>query len=134
MNVSVREKKIEALGRMSELGIHEVVIKLFEMGKICFCESGMFTLLRDEDLERIREFERQYNTLVFIVIRDTTSLGVLDSFLFVSDYPEEWEYDRRAFKNGEAVAYVYNHNTPYYSDMGSIGIKLTAIASLRRIW
>ena len=56
------------------------------------------------------------------------------SFSFVSDYPKEWQDDRRILKHGEVVAYVYNYCTPYLSDMGSIGVQLTCAADLRRIW
>ena len=136
-NVSVEAKKVEALGRMKELGINSHTIRGFaEFDKISLSEppSGAFFLIDDEDLERVRAFERQYNALVFIVIRDFTANGILDSYLFVSDYPEEWPDDRRLLREGEATAYVYNHDAPYCSEVGSIGIVLNNAFSLRRTW
>lgn len=136
-NVSVEEKKAEALSRMKELGINGHTIRLFaEFDKINFSEppSGAFFLTDDEDLERIRAFERQYNALVFIVIRNFTADGTMDSYLFVSDYPEEWPDDRRLLREGEATAYVYNHDAPYCSEIGSIGIAMNTAYCLRRIW
>ena len=37
-------------------------------------------------------------------------------------------------KEGEATSYVCNHDTPYCSEIGSIGIALIHSAGLRRIW
>ena len=134
-NVSVEEKKAEALGRMKELGIYSQTIKQFaELYKISRSEPpfGAFFWIEGEDLERVRAFEWQYNALVFIVIRSFTADGIMDNYLFVSDYPEEWPDDRRLLKEGEAIAYVYNHDVPNCSEIGYIGIMLTAMAGLRR--
>ena len=38
------------------------------------------------------------------------------------------------FGQGEAFAYVYNHDDPYLSEFGYIGIKLGAAAGLVRTW
>ena len=82
----------------------------------------------------VREFEKDYNALVFTAIRSFTNIGKLDSFLFVSDYPEEWDRDRTLLKEGEVIAYVYNHDAPECSEMGAIGIAQTPAAGLRRTW
>ena len=137
MNISTEKKKVEALDRMKKLGIYGPTIQQFaKSGKISFSEPpvGAFYWAEGEDLERIKEFERKYNALVFVAIRSFTSLGTMDSFLFVSDYPEEWEDDHRALKEGEAIAYVYNHDAPDCSEMGMIGIAPTIAAGLRRTW
>ena len=97
-NVSVEAKKVEALCRIKELGINNYIIRGFsEFDKISLSEPplGSFFLIDVEDLERVRTFERQYNALVFIIIRDFTANGIMDSYLFVSDYPEEWPDDRK---------------------------------------
>ena len=137
MNISVEKKKAEALSRMNVLGIFEQTIEQFDkLGKVSISMPpvGAFFWAEGEDLERVRDFERQFNALVFLVIRSFTDVGVMDSFLFVSDYPEEWQDDRRLLKRGEVIAYVYNHSMPYCRDMGSIGVQLTCAAGLRRIW
>ena len=136
-SISVEAKKAEALSRMKELGIYSQTIRQFaELDKISISKPpfGAFFWIEAEDLERVREFERQYNALVFVVIRSFTAVGTLDSYLFVSNYPEEWPDERRLLKEGEATAYVYNHDAPYCSEVGSIGITLTVVAGLCRTW
>ena len=93
MNVSIEKKKAEAISRMKALGIFEQTIEQFDkLGKISISEppAGAFFWIDGEDLKRVREFEQQFNTLVYAVIRTYTKAGTLDSYLFVSDYPEEW--------------------------------------------
>ena len=90
--------------------------------------------MNKEILERVREFECKYNALVFVVIRSFTADDTMDSYLFVSDYPEEWPDDRRLLGEGETTAYVYNHDAPYWSEIGSIGIMQTIAAGLCRTW
>ena len=136
-NTSVEQKKIEALGRMRELGIYEQTIQHFDkLNKISFSMPpvGAFFWIEGEDLKRVKDFERRYNALVYVAIRSYTDLGIMDSFLFVSDYQEEWEMDRQDLKNYEAIAFVYSHDAPEYSEIGSIGFELTSAAGLRRIW
>ena len=136
-SISVEAKKAEALSRMKELGIYSQTIRQFaELDKISISKPpfGAIFWIEAEDLERVREFERQYNALVFVVIRSFTAVGTLDSYLFVSNYPEEWPDERRLLKEGEATAYVYNHDAPYCSEVGSIGITLTVVAGLCRTW
>lgn len=60
--------------------------------------------------------------------------GKLDSYLFVGDYREEWDYDRQGFANGEAFAYVHSYDTPCCSEFGAIGIKRTIVAVFVRTW
>ena len=137
MNVSVDEKKIEAISRMKELGIFEETIQQFEKDdKISISEPpfGAFYWIAGEDLEQVRKFEQEYNALVFIAIRSYTTDGKIDNFLFVSDYVEEWEDDRKIMKEGETLAYVYNHGMPDCSEIGYIGIAPTIAAGLRRTW
>ena len=137
MNISKEKKKAEALSRMRELGIYEYAIKQFdELDKISISEPpvGAFFWIKGEDLEQVKKFEQEYNALVFVVIRSYTTDGLLDSFLFVSDYSEDWADERQALKNCEATAYVYNHDAPYCSEVGIIGIELTAAAGLSRNW
>ena len=136
MNVSLEDKKAEAVSRMKELGIYNQTISQFaELDKISISEPpfGAFFWIDGEDLERVRKFEQEYNALVFVAIRSYTVDGIMDSFLYVSDYPEEWEDDRQALKDGEAVAYVCNHDAPFCSEIGWISIRLTVAAGLRRI-
>ena len=82
----------------------------------------------------VRKFEKEYDAVVFLGIRTYTEDGVMDNYLFISNHPEEWEDDRQELDEGEAVAYIYNRDAPYYSEMGWIGFTRTIAAGLRRIW
>lgn len=137
MNISIEEKKAEAVARMKALGIFPQTIKQFEKeGYVSISEPpfGAFYWAEGEDLRRIREFEECQNALVYVVIRAFTEFGKMDSYLFVSDYREEWESDRVGCETGEVLAYCYNHDMPDCSEMGYIGIELTPAAGLRRTW
>lgn len=90
--------------------------------------------LDEAQRKRVAEFEEQNNALVYHVIHSYTSIGEMESYLYVSDYPEEWERDREDIKDGQQLVYVFNHDMPDCSEFGSIGVALTPAAGLRRTW
>lgn len=137
MNISREEKKAEAIARMKALGVFPETIKQFDKEDYVSISEppvGAFFWVEGDDLKRIREFEEDYNALVFVVIRSYTNIGKMDSYLFVSDYHEEWPMDREDIKNNEVLAYVYNHDAPDCSEIGHIGVARTLAAGLRRTW
>lgn len=137
MNIAREEKKAEAIERMKLLNIFSETIKQFKRdGYISISEPpvGAFFWAEGEDLQRIHNFEESHNALVYLVIRSYTSIGKMDSYLYVSDYRDEWDNDRAGLKNGEALCYVYNHDMPDCSELGYIGIDKTSAAGLRRTW
>ena len=85
-------------------------------------------------MARVHEFEERNNALVYHVIHSFTTIGEMESFLYVSDYPEEWERDRADIKDGQQLVYVFNKDMPDCSEFGSIGVSRTAAAGLRRTW
>lgn len=137
MNITKDEKKVEAIKRMKALGIFPQTIQQFECEDyISISEPpfGAFYWAGGEDLQRIRDFEEQSNGLVYLVVRSYMEIGRMDSYLFVSDYSEEWEMEQEDLKNGEPFCYVYNRDVPYFSEFGCIGIERTPAAGLRRTW
>lgn len=137
MSVSKEDKKVEAIARMKSLGIFSETINQFDkVDYVSISEPpfGAFYWAEDEDLKRIREFEEQYNAVVYVVIRSYTDIGKMDSYLYVSDHEEEWERDRDDLENLSPIAYVYNHDAPYCSEFGSVGLKRSVAAGLLRIW
>lgn len=138
MKISVKTKKAEAVQRMKLLGIFPETIRQFEKDgfvSISMPPIGAFFWAQDEDLARIKAFEEEHDALVYMVVRTYyEELGKLDSYLFVSDYAEEWGNDRQGLKDGEAFVYVYNHDCEWCSEFGSIGIKRTIAAGLVRTW
>lgn len=135
--ITREQKKTEAVARMKAIGIFPETIRQFEEdGYISVSEPpvGAFFWADDEDMQRIREFEEEYNALVYLVIRSYTTIGKMDSYLYVSNYDEEWERDRNGLEHNEAMAYIYNHDAPDCSEFGCIGIKRTIAAGLCRTW
>jgi hypothetical protein len=123
MNVSRVNKKQEAIKRMEVLDIYSETIRQFEEdGLISYSEPPIGTnyWLTDEQRKVVREFEEEYNALVYFGVRAYTDFGTLDAFLYVSDYEEEWRDDVEYLKDGYVYAYVYNHDVPEFSDIGSI--------------
>lgn len=137
MNAGRKEKTVEAVTRMKMLGIFPETIRQFqEDGKVSISEPpmGAFYWMEGEDLDRILDFEEKHNALVYVAIRSYTSIGKMDCFLFVSDYPEEWSMDRDDIKQGQALAYCFNYDMPDCSEIGAIGVAHTPAAGLRRTW
>ena len=125
MNIPTDIKKEEAIKRMKALGIFSETIKQFRRGLVSYSEPPLGSnYWLDEDQKKIvKGFEEEYNTLVYFVIRSYTELGKLDALLYVSDHSEdEWEMDREDIQDGYVVAYVYNYDVPYFSEVGSIQI------------
>ena len=126
MNVSRVDKKKEAIKRMEVLDIFGETIRQFEdEGLISYSEPPMGTnfWLNDEQLKAVIEFEKEYNALVYFGVRVYTEFGVLDAFLYVSDYEDEWEMDNGELKDGYVYAYVYNHDVPEFSEIGLIRVQ-----------
>lgn len=137
MNVPIEEKKKEAIFRMKKLGIYKPIVKQFQdenMVSESAPPMGACFWIEGEQLERIREFEKKHNALVYHVIHSYSDFGEMESYLYVSDYKSEWNADHEDLAYGQQLAYVYNHDMPDCSEFGSIGIKLTAAAGLKRVW
>lgn len=135
MKKTREEKKTEAIKRMKKMGVFKPTIKQFADSDLVSASEppvGAFYWLDDEEKKMVQEFEENHNALVYMVIRSFTTLGKMDSLLFVSDYPEEWKMDMEDLDNNLALAYVVNHDMPDCSEMGSIGWKLTIAGGLQR--
>ena len=126
MKASRIEKKNEAVKRMEVLDIYSETIRQFEKeGLISYSEPPLGTnyWLTEEQRKIVRDFEEEYNALVYFAIRSYTEFGTLDSFLFVSQYENEWVPDNNDIREGYAYAYVYNYDVPEYSEIGLIGVQ-----------
>ena len=133
----IQKQKEEAINRMQMLQIAPEVIKQFaDLGTIHICEPpvGTFTVAKGEDLQKIREFEKQYRSVVYLVIRSYTGMGKMDAYLHVSSYTEEWPENRRFLSQLSPDAYVYNHDFPDFSEFGAIKICRSFTSGLLRVW
>lgn len=129
------QQKQEAIKRMKKLGIMEQPIKEFEEeGKINLSEGpGLLYWLNDEEQEMVRKFEEENNGLVYHVIKTQMNLGLMYSFLYVSEHIEEWQMDMEDLGDNQTLAYVVNTTMSDCSEFGTIGIE-PSIGGLKRIW
>lgn len=137
MNISREEKKIEAIERMKKLGVFPETIKQFEQEDLVSISEppvGAFFWIEGEELEEMKRWEQDHNALVYVIIRSYTSIGKMDSYLYVSDHKDEWQQDRAMLNRNETFAYVINRDMPDCSELGSIGIRRTIAAGLARTW
>lgn len=130
------EKKAEAVSRMRMMDIFDATIRQFEEEDLVNVSEPPFGGLywvSDIEKARIEEFEEKNNALVYLVVRSYTTIGVMDSYFYVSDYKEEeWDMDREDIENNRALVYVYNQDEPLFSEFGSIMFKLTPAGGLIR--
>ena len=131
MKVSREIKKVEAINRMKELGLFAPCIKAFKSrDEVQLSEptGGLYEFSSDKELTaKVQEFEKENNALVYHVIHTPAMIDgeAMDmySFLYVSDYQEEWEVDNADIKEGYVLAYVWNKTIDYFSEFGSIAVK-----------
>ena len=127
MNVSIEMKRLEAIKRMKALKLYAPCIKAFEKRdevQLSEMTGGLYEFSDDEELNaKVKAFEEEHNALVYHVIHTFTSFGELYSFLYVSDYEDEWEMDNDDIKDGYAMSYVWNKDDEWCSEFGSIGIQ-----------
>lgn len=83
--------------------------------------------LGDEEFDKlandIKEFEEEHNAIVYLVQKCYTNFGILNSFFFVSEHQEEWEYDWQDLMEGYQLVYVQNETYEDCSEFGSIAFK-----------
>lgn len=117
-------KKQEAIERMKLLGLHKNVIREFEKENILNLSEhgGMLYWLTTAQQIQVEEFEEEHNAVVYHIIHDYTEFGELLTLLYVSDYEEEWEYDRDDLHEGYPLAYVVNLDDNSLSEFGSVGV------------
>lgn len=125
--VTREKKKEEAIKRMKVLGLFKPCIKAFEKyDELQLTEptGGLYEFNDNAELNaKIKEFEEEYNALVYHVIHTYTQFGELYNFLYVSDYPEEYEYEMEELEDGYAIAYVWNKSDDWLSELGGIAVR-----------
>lgn len=137
MKVSIEEKKQEAIRRMKKIRLWSAVVQNFKKNNLVFVTEppmGAVYTLEPELKEEVEKFEKENDALVYIVVRSFTNFGKMDSLLFVSDYPEEWEFDNQDLEDRIAMTYTINWDMPYCSEMGSIAFRNTPAGGLERVF
>ena len=127
MNIKNEQKKEKAIEIMHKLDIYAPYIRGFrEENQVCFFEAfgGFWAYQEPELMVKIKEFETQYNVLVYAVTHEYTNFGECYDFLYISDYEEEW--DEMLYSQGNmyyTFAYVWNVDDDFCSEFGTIGIR-----------
>lgn len=131
MNVTREIKKAEAINRMKMLDLFNPCIRAFDKrDEVQLSEptGGLYEFSADKELtDKVKEFEKEYNALVYHVIHTPCKIDgeFMDmySFLYVSDYPEEYDMDNEDIKGGYAMTYTWNKTIDYFSEFGSIAVR-----------
>ena len=118
-------QKQQAIKQMEVLDIYKPYIKAFkDKGVITLFENyGGFYIEESELLTKIKEFEQEYDAVVYAVTHELTTFGELYDFLYVSKYEEEWEMMFEELRLGYANAYVWNKSDDWCSEFGSIAVR-----------
>ena len=142
MNINVEVKREEAIKRLEILktkGLKYLpAIKCFKDGKDIglfenqgFMKSIYYQVklntgdkgFYDKLYSKIQEFEKLYNSLVYLVLVSHSSFGTLCDLFYVSDQKNEWESDREDLKEGYSYIYCYNMDDDLCSEIGEIEFK-----------
>ena len=125
MRFSAKNKK--AIEIMKKMDIYKPYIRGFEeSNKICFFEQygGYWAEQEPALYEKIKEFEKEYDCIVYAVTHELTEFGELFDFLIVTDDPDEWDDIVYSEGNRHMVyAYVWNKTDDFCSEFGSITIQ-----------
>ena len=88
--------------------------------------------IHEPTIQKVKDFEERYETLVYLIIRSYTEAGVIDSLFYVSQYADEWWRDRDDLEAGFPVVYAMNHSDDMLSEFGIIMIYKTKEGNLLR--
>ncbi len=123
MKITRETKKIEAIKRLRAIGIIEDAIEQFIEDDVVMSSEnpyGFLYWLNDEQKELVKEFEEEYNALVYLASYCNTEFGQLLALFYVSDYEEEWSMDNEDIADGYAMTYCINLDCPDFNEFGSI--------------
>ncbi len=118
---SKEEQKQEALYRMNKLNILPDVIDTFEKSSEIKCSDyGKIVAVPENILKDIRRWEADYGCLAYHVVHSKLWGFEIYNALSVSNYKEDWVYERRLIDSYCSMAYTINVTKPDYSESGSI--------------
>lgn len=119
------EQKAEAILRMKKLGLFKPTIdKFIKNNHISISETnGVLYNLNEYQKLLVNQFEHKYKALVYHMIRNQTKFGDLLSMIYISNQPDEWEFDQDDLNEGLVYAYVHNLTNPEFSEFGQIKVR-----------
>lgn len=90
--------------------------------------AGILYWVNNEEkfTKAVRDFEDEYNAVVYHATHEYTNFGELLDLFYVSSEQEEWEQlDREDLKDGRALCYTVNFDAPYCSEFGCIAFTVS---------
>ena len=132
MKISREIKKEEAIKRMKKMGVFNETIEQFKNDNLVSISEptpmfgitiGALYWLNDDQKRVVKNFEEEYNALVYLVVRSYTNIGIMDSLFYVSDHKDEWFMDNADLDEKYACVYVINYDMPECSEFGTIAWK-----------
>lgn len=127
VNISTEVKRKEAIRRMNLMHLDPAAVKDYSDGGIIKCAEDSKTTLRDlteSELSLLEVVEKEHDIMVYLAIKSFCLGCRMISFLFVSNYEENWELDDADLEGGYAMTYTVNLDAPELSEMGSIGFEI----------
>lgn len=113
--------KQEAIKRMKMLKINDDVVTIFNSSNKLLCSNyGFITEVPPNVIQQIKDWEKRYGNLAYHVIYSKLFGYEIYNALSVSNYKEDWIYERGIINDGWAMAYTVNVTKPDYSESGSI--------------
>lgn len=126
----------EAITRMKLLNFDDNIIEELKNNAIYIQENSSLRLPTPQERALIDEVaDRESIGLIYYVIHQFTNIGELYSMLFVSNFEEDWEIERKDCERKEDISsFVYNVTQPDFSEMGYIGIEVLPNNIINRIF
>ncbi len=128
-------QKIEAIKRLKILqkkfGLLENVITEFEKEDTLYyseyvnkcCPAILYWVSNIEEYEnKIKQFEKEHDALVYHAILTPTTFGTILTLLYVTEQEEVWEEDREHLQEGIPLAYCINLEDDTCSEFGGVQI------------
>lgn len=128
-----KEEAIIRLNMLKTRGLLNNVVDEFEKSDLLYYSEDfpgpfkgiLYWVKNNEDyVKAVKDFESEYNCLVYHCILDQFEFGTVLSMLYVSDTEDEWEAEREDLTESIPIAYCYNFDEPYFSEFGSIHIAM----------
>lgn len=134
-STSKNEMIEEALKRMKLLDLSESIITQFKDNSTLYCSTNCsfpapfnsivtvnLVPLEESIQEKIKRFEKEYQGVVFHVIKSESRIGLHYSFLYVCKNTEEWNLDLEDIKDNTPLTWTENITDPDCSEFGQIGV------------
>ena len=127
-----RTLQTEALKRLKALDVARDYYDVFANDNIVTLYqhyAGFYATdwnMPDTDIEKhIKQIEDEFDCIVYAITEEFYTFGYCLTFLVVTKYKEDWDYefDMTDTHHFTCYAYVENLDAPQNSEFGSVGIK-----------